>query len=480
MKSKFTMFIMAAIVITFSACKKDGFNEKDAVQAETTLLDLQYQHEVDLETLKDQAATAMQQLINQGALNQLKLNDSLQQASAVAALKKDYSIAVVDVVSNAPVAGATVTVSSQGKVFDAVTNAQGVASFTALYLFSTSSFLITKTGYAATQILQKDINLGPAKLWDTADLTNQITGTLYIETDLTNTKPETVGANVLVTASAVIPTNSTASYTVSFPTYSTATGTYTLNIPATPNGYTLSFGQVTASQKLYVNATESDAGTTFPASLPRLTTVTTYFNVNSYNAPVPTVTNAFYLKVDADNGGKTLYIPGGSIYYYYYGYNQVYVSAVNGKFQVERLNINDYASNGNVTDFNAYTYAPNSKINVQLVDVAGNIVQTAPMLAATTDANGKLTYYSSPEGGIGYVHLKRDNSGALVPNAKGVILRAGTFDPGSNSYLLNFSANLNTTSNIYTATSFTSLNKGDTKVVNFYYGSGDSRVLQVY
>ena len=107
-----------------------------------------------------------------------------------------------------------------------------------------------------------------------------------------------------------------------------------------------------------------------------------------------------------------------------------------------------------------------------MVDVAGNIIQTAPMLAATSDANGKLLNYTSPEGGNGYVQLKRDASGALVPNAKGVLLRAGTYDQSTNFYLLNFNTNLNTSSNNYINPTFVSLNKGDKKVINFYYGSG--------
>ncbi len=479
MKSKFTIFIMMAFAIIIAGCSKKDFNEQDAIDAQKQLLELKYQHELDLETLKQKGATAMQQLINTAALNQLKLNDSLTRASAINAKKQDYSIVVVDVVSNAPVADAVVTVSSEGKIFSANTNAQGVATFTALYLFPTSSFLITKTNYAATQILQQNITYGTAKLWNTSDLSNEISGNLYIETDLTNIASEKVGANVLVTASATIPSSPTGSYTVSFPTYSTASGTYDLKLPAAPNGYVLTFGQVTADQKLYVNATEDDAATTFPAALPRLTTITTYFNVNSYSATVPTVTNSYYFKVAPDNGGKILYIPSNP--YYNYTNNQVYISGTNNNYQVEKLNVNTYYnSTGTYADFSGYTYAPSAKINVDLVDVAGNIVQTAPMLSATTNASGKLTYYTSPEGGSGYVHLKRDVSGLLVPNAKGVLLKAGSYDSYSGFYLLNFSNNLNTTANNYVNNTYLLSNKGDKRVVNFYYGSGNSRLKQVY
>lgn len=480
MKSKITILIMMALAIIIASCNKKEFNEQDAIEAQKQLLELKYQHEIDLETLKQKGATAMQQLINSAALDQLKLNDSLTRAGAVTAKKQDYSVVVVDVVSNAPIADAVVTVSSEGKIFSANTNSQGVASFTALYLFPTSSFLITKANYAATQILQQNITQGTAKLWNTSDLSNEISGSLFIETDLTNITPEKVGANVLVTASASISSSPSGYYyTVSFPTYSTASGTYDLKLPAAPSGYTLSFAQITADQKLYVNATEDDAVTTFPAALPRLTTVTTYFNVNNSGAVVPNVTNSYYFKVAADNGGKILYIPSYS--YYNYNSNQVYVSGANNNYQVEKLNVNAYYnSNGVYVDFGGYTYPPNAKINVDLIDVAGNIVQTAPILTATTNANGKLIAYNSPEGGSGYVHLKRDATGALVPNAKGVLLKAGTYDSYSGFYYLNFSNNLNTANNTYVTNTYLISNKGDKKVVNFYYGSGNSRVKQVY
>lgn len=478
MKAKITLLMMLVFAIFMAGCSKKEFNEQDAIDAQKQLLELKYQHEIDLETLKQTGATALQQLINTAALAQIKLNDSLTRASTVAANKQDYSVVVVDVITNVPVADAVVTVSSEGKLYSASTNAQGTANFTALYLFPTSSFVITKTGYAATQILQQSITTQPVKLWNTSDLSNEITGTLYIETDLTNAVPEKVGANVLVTASATITNNILGYYTILFPTYTTATGTYSLKLPAAPNGYTLTFAPVTADQKLYVNATEDDAGTSFPAALPRATTITTYFNVNNYGATLPNVTNTYYFKVAADNGGKILYIPGGYNYYYY---NQIYVSGSGSNYQIERLNVNyNYTSNGTYIDFNTYTYPASAKINVELVDVAGNIVQTAPMLTATTNASGKLISYTSPEAGSGYVHLKRDAAGALVANAKGVILKVSSYDSYSGLYTLNFYNNLNTTTNNYVTNTYLLSSKGDKRVVNFYYGSGNSRLKQVY
>jgi len=478
MKSKFTLFMIMVLPILFASCSKSEFNESDAIAAQTALLNLKYQHELDLETLKQKGATAMQQLLNAAALEQLKLNDSLATKSAIAAKKQDYSITVVDVYANTPIADADVTVSSEGKVFAAKTNAQGVVTFTALYLFPTSTFLISKTGYAATQILQKNITLTSAKLWNTADLSNEISGTLFIETDLTNTTQEKVGANVLVTAATEVPNSNVGSYTVFFPTYTTAAGTYLIKVPASPNGYNLKFEQVTADQKLYVNATEDDAITSFPSSLPRLTTIKTYFNVNNYNVGYPSVTNYYYFKFPADKTGRILYSPG---YSNYYGYNLVLLSAVSSKFQVERLHTNNYYySNGALVDYNNYTFEPNTKIDVELVDVTGSLIETAPKLSAFAGSNGKLTFNYSPEGGNGYIHLKRDDSGALVANAKGVILKGIQYDSYSNLYSLNYTNNLNYAVNNYVSDTYLLLNKGDKKIVNFYYGAGNSRVKVVY
>ncbi|RYE35938.1 MAG: hypothetical protein EOP42_05205 [Sphingobacteriaceae bacterium] len=477
MKSKFTISFLLACTFLLAACSKKDFNEQDAIEAQKQLLELKYQHEIDLETLKQKGATALQQLVNTAALQQLKLNDSLTQARTVATRKQDYSVVVVDVINNTPIADATVTVSSEGKLFSANTNAQGTVSFTNLLLFPTSSFTITKTGYAATQILQQNITSQPVRLWNTTDLSNEITGTLYIETDLTNATPEKVGANVLVTASTTIASTLTGYYSVLFPAYTTAAGTYSIKLPAAPNNYTLTFATITADQKLFVNATEDDAVTTFPAALPRATTITTYFNVNNYVIS-PTVNNAYYFKVAADNNGKVLYFPGANYNNYYFYYNQVFLSSTGNTYQAERLNVTNYVNGNN--DIITYTYTPNSKINVDLVDVAGNVVQTAPMLMATTNANGKLNYYTSPENGYGYVHLKRDAAGALVTNAKGVILRASLYDSYSNLYNLNYTNNLNTTTNNFVLNTYLLNSKNDKRIVNFYYGSGSSRAKQVY
>ncbi|KIO76453.1 hypothetical protein TH53_15055 [Pedobacter lusitanus] len=474
MKSKLTILMAMAFTIFIASCSKDKFNENDAINAQKDLLNLKYQHELDLETLKQKGATAMQQLMNTAVLEQLKLNDSLATKKAIAEKKQDYSVTVVDVYTNAPIAGADVTVSSEGKIYTAKTGTDGIVIFSSLYLYPTSTFMISKTGYAATQILQRNILQGAARLWNTSDLSNEISGTLYIDTDLTNQSAEKVGANVLVTASSTIQGGTAGSYTVYFPTYTTANGNYTIKVPPTPAGYNLSFEQIAADQKLYVNATEDDAVPSFPSSLPRITTLKTYFNVNSFNATVPSAYNYYYFKVAPDKNGKIFYAPGFNNYSNYY--NNVYLSNTGNQFQLERINSNNYYG----YDPGLFNYEPNTKIDVELVDVTGTIMQSAPKLVATVGPNGKITMVNSTEGGYGYFQLKRDNTGNLVPDAKGVFLKAILNDPYSNTYTLNFSSNLNITTNRQVSNTSLVMNKGEKKVVNFYYGSGESRVKQVY
>ncbi|MCX2483078.1 hypothetical protein [Pedobacter sp. MR2016-24] len=477
MKLKFTRLILVALAIYVAGCSKDEFSEADAIAAQKELLTLKYQHELDLETLKQKGANALQQLTNTAALEQLKLNDSLARAGAIAAAKQDYSVAVTDVVTNAPIADADVIVSSEGKLFSSKTNAQGVAMFSSLYLFPTSTFLITKTGYAATHVMCKDITLGTAKLWNTAELLNEISGTLYIDTDLTNSSAEKVGGNVLVSASTNIPNGFNGSYSVSFPTFTTPTGTYSLKLPAAPGLYTLSFGQIEADQKLYVYGTEDNEANPIPFQLPFVTSVKTYFNVNIYNAPVPAVNSPVYLKFPKDKSGREMYLQVNANY----NSNSIFLSSISDGYQVERLNISNYNYyNGNYYDLNQSTYDANVKLDVSVIDITGTIIKSQPLLSATTNASGKIANYSSAEGGYGYVHLRRDANGVLVPNAKGLISKATLYDTSQNLYVLSYNLNLNVTNNLGISTTYFLANKGDKKVVNFYYGSGDSRTKRIF
>lgn len=501
MNLKFTIYSALVIVTTFNACKKDAFNESDAINAQKELLDMKYNHEIKLEELRQKGSTALQQLTNDAAFAQLKLNDSLTRASATnqtklqdslsvanqkAAKRQDYSLVVVDVVTNSPIIDADVLVSSEGKLFSAKTNAQGTVTFQNLLLYPTTPFLVTKIGYAASQIQVEKLPYGKVQLWNTANAINEITGKLYLETDLTNSSPEVVGKDVLVTASVQIPNGNFGSYTVYFPTYTTTAGTFSIKVPNAPSPYLLTFAPITADQKLFVNATEDDVKRQFPYSLPRAVTVKTVFDVN-ISAYVPEVNQQYYFKVAPDKNGAILYLPGNNFYYNNGNYyNQVFLSNLGGEFQIERLNVgsywNYYPANG--MDLNSFKFGADTTVDVQMVDVAGNLIKTAPKLIAKTDANGVIYYTYSPENGSGYVHLKRnlptlgEAYGTLVSGAKGIFLRANNIYY-NNNYDLNFMSSLNTYNNTYNSPQI-NITGGEKIIRNFYYGTGQSRDKQVY
>lgn len=68
MNSKLTLLFIVFVTL-FAGCSKNSFNESDAIAAQKDLLQLQYQHELDLETLKQKGATALQDLINTAIKN---------------------------------------------------------------------------------------------------------------------------------------------------------------------------------------------------------------------------------------------------------------------------------------------------------------------------------------------------------------------------------------------------------------------------
>jgi hypothetical protein len=475
MQSKLTLCLIVTISILFTSCRKNIITEVkgDDPQKESGL---NVQHEIDLETLNKKGATALLQFVNAAALEQVRINDSLVSVSANNAKKQDYSVVVANLDSNVPVADADVTVSSQGKLYTVKTNAQGAATFTSLSLFPTSAFLVTKTGFAATQILNQNIVNGNVRIWSPSDLSNEVSGTLFIDTDLITPAPETVGANVLITASTPIQSKEAGAYTVHFPAYTTATGTYSIKVPTASGKYTMNFEQITTDQKLYVNSTENDVASTFPEALPGLKTVQTTFSINNYSARVPLVHQWYYYKFAPDKNGKIAYVSG---YTEGAGYNNVFVMPINDKFELRQL-YGSHFNNNLTVRLSVYQYEPKSQVNVEMIDITGAIIQTAPVLFAFTGYDGKFTYNANNDTGAGYIHLKRDAAGDVLPSSRGVLLKANLFDSINNAYNLSSSFAVNYTNNKTVSSQFIMSDKGEKKVLNYYYGTGERRALKVY
>ncbi|MEO8171579.1 MAG: carboxypeptidase-like regulatory domain-containing protein [Sediminibacterium sp.] len=207
-----TVLILTAV--TFTACKKDAFSEKDALAAQTTLLQTKFSYDLAIKTLDlqiqrsgDSAKIVLQNLVNSGAtaleilkqtnmlaqilqnqnnaLAQLRYADSLSRNTAVisdqlerlrtlwndsvtlaktnatlaTALKKNYSLSFADNLTNQPLAGVTVSVLASGSssFTTAVTNAQGTATFTGLIVDPGTFFSASLTGYGLALVREANL-----------------------------------------------------------------------------------------------------------------------------------------------------------------------------------------------------------------------------------------------------------------------------------------------------------------------------------
>lgn len=214
--SKVIKSIAAVMLVMgiFTACKKDAFSEKDAIAAQTTLLQTKFSYDlaikqIDLQIQRsgDSAKIVIQNLVNSGAtaleilkqtnmlaqilqnqnnaLAQLRYADSLAKNTAVisdllsrtrtlwqdsvdkaksnafiaANLQKNYALSFADNVTGQPLVGATVSVLPYGSASFATTttNAQGVASFTGLVIDPGTFFSATLTGYSLALVRESSL-----------------------------------------------------------------------------------------------------------------------------------------------------------------------------------------------------------------------------------------------------------------------------------------------------------------------------------
>jgi hypothetical protein len=477
MKSRFTLVALLALGLGFTACE-DAFNEKDAIEAQKELLTLKYQNEMELEKLRQSATTALKQLEYTNLIAQIKFEDSLRKANnKEEASKRSYTITVNDVSSGIPVAGATVSVISEGTARTAETNELGIAIFDNLLIYYGAHFQVTKEGYAATLVSNTFNSSYNVRLWNVADAKNEVKGKVYIETDLTNAIAETAPANALVTATVEVPaTGNVPSYKVQFPTTTDASGNYSITLPDAPSNvpYTFTFGQVAADQKLYINYTQDDANKEFPNALPRVATLKTYFGLYSSSANYPWgagLRSSLYVKFQADTLGNVAYarLPIYETYdngsgSYIFKNNWVTSSGTSGEFALEGI----YLVESEVAEpegVSRLAFNPNDTITVTLVDYSGNYfttAATAPKLVAYTNGSGEIKNSPNTQGIIDFV---RKANGELVDGAKGKFKKDPEF-----AILNRPDFSINTGS----ATLF-DVKGGTTIIRNFSYGTGSFR-----
>jgi hypothetical protein len=466
MKSRFTLVALLALGLGFTACE-DAFNEKDAIEAQKELLTLKYQNEAELEKLRISAATALKQLEYTNLIAQIKFEDSLAKANAKEASRQAYTLTVKDVATGSPLSGATVSVISEGGAVTAETNELGIAIFENLLIYLGSQFQVTKEGYAATLVSATSSNYyysSPLEvsynvsLWNTANANNEVKGTAYIETDLTNSVTEKVPAGTLVTASVVVPESGhIPAYKVQFPTTTDASGNYSIKLPDVPEGYsyTLTFGQVAADQKLYLNYTQDDVNKEFPNALPRVATMRTYFNLNNSSAGYPSDVPSYYFVLEGDTMGRVAYAKQN---FDWWGENYMWVSGSNGSYELEGVRIEWLQVKEGVDKLE---FKKNDTLSLAVVDYAGQYVTTAPKLVAYTDGFGDLIF----NGGSLLVEFAKKD-GVEVTGARGKFKKDPAYSLSNNTEYLE---------QLSYSTSISGVKGGSTIVRSYTYSTGASR-----
>ncbi|MBR2648217.1 MAG: hypothetical protein IKD55_05225 [Sediminibacterium sp.] len=336
-------FILALSgMLIMAACKKDAFNEKDALTAQQSLLQVKFNYELTLKNIdlqiqrvSDSAKLAMinLQFRSDSALERVKqssaiaqllqkyqndrllalqadslskgianLNDAIAKAkklwddsvalaanstSALNSLRKNYSLAITDITTSTPIAGATVSVIpyNASAAITATTNANGIATFNGQIIDPAAFFSVSATGYSSILIREASlVNIGSVPstttpgstttvrgvttsvgMFNTANTRNTIRGSVMGDLDLTNGDSMEAVVGHLVTFTTTISTGlPPISVVYQFPAVSDANGNYTVSVP--DGTFTPVYANNTkVQQRLYVNSfTDEDASTTVP------------------------------------------------------------------------------------------------------------------------------------------------------------------------------------------------------------------------
>jgi hypothetical protein len=298
---KFGILVFLGFFVFTSSCKKDVFTEEDA-----------YASQEDLELLKDSLALAQATLDHEYTMEMELLRDSLKKAGGII----DYSVISVlasdaswlsygeyDKGDNSGkggtgMDGVTVTVSQYGQVLTSTTDASGIATFSDLRIGSVT-VNVQKTGYCEVDFIAVLPALPDSIYVDAYSLVRQagtmvpmfslsddlstISGIATVETDLTNDTPEPA-VNVKVTATIDVEDShfiskylqlpyidvsqccffcgwefdyyalirQIAFHSTVFETTTAADGSFTLQVPSTPDGlpYDLSADEFATNQSL--------------------------------------------------------------------------------------------------------------------------------------------------------------------------------------------------------------------------------------
>jgi hypothetical protein len=413
---RITGLMLIACLLFAVGCKKDTFNEKDALQSQKDLLAYKYGLETQLEQLRQQGASALAQLqynfaVQQDAAKQ-RLADSLSRlyqryldsltkansrytdsVSRVNANKRDISITVTDVVSSQPVAGATVTIPTLvGSVLQVSTDANGIAVFPAagnINVPNPASAIVTKTGYASGSLSYGIFGSGSVmgrntiQIWNQSNARNTIKGTVSIQTNFVNPTPEFASGKLINVYSWVYSNGNTQRFDWS--SLTDANGNYAISVPDLPYGgyFSYSMSKFDSTATLAINGflpgidsipSVQKVPATFYlgqqlgfSSLPRPVTGTSVpFVVSRYHAVTPLDSNgrAYYFRALSFNAvGPTPTNPSNGIF--------VAPNLYAG------INARSVDANGNPSAYIGAKFAGTSNFNTdslqaRFVDILGN------------------------------------------------------------------------------------------------------------
>lgn len=338
--SKITLLI-TAVVIIFTACKKDPFSEKDALAAQQSLLQTQMSFQVQIAQINaaasrshDSALIAIQVLQNSGASalavlqaqqqmaylmqqyqNQIamykmqdslaratsKFNDSLTAArnsqNTLNALKANYVVRVNDFVTGQPVASANVSVFSYNvnAIVSATTDANGIANFSQIIVDPNAYFYISKVNYSTAFTRASNISNGASvALWNSGTAQNTVQGQIVADLDLTNGDAVEGVSGQLVTFSLTYTYNGV-SQTVQFPVITDANGNYSAKLPDAPNGLNYiatTQQQITVNQKMFVHLV---GGQNIQTTLPHIDSIPTTLSISNSYGSIFNFNNVNYL-----------------------------------------------------------------------------------------------------------------------------------------------------------------------------------------
>ena len=274
---------IAVISSSLTGCKKGVYDEKAALAAQKDLLQFKYDQEIKLENLRQAGQAASTTLQYNFSVRTALFNDSLSKAKVLsdeAALRKrDIYIKVIDLISQAPVVGAEVTIpTTVGSVIKVKTDSIGVAKFSPNENIPyPASAMATMDGYAAGSVfgtIKNDnnnnnynyygisnynnttkepinANFKTISIWNTKNATNTVKGKIYIENDLTNDAPE-VAQKAFVNAFTFVNLNG---YNQRFDFTATTddNGDYSIKVPNLTNALQMSYTALEGTSKMYVN-----------------------------------------------------------------------------------------------------------------------------------------------------------------------------------------------------------------------------------